>query len=94
MKVISAFFSLLTLGAAASLPVSIYPEAELEERQVTASGNHTCKIVAPVTKPATESIPCYYCDNDTCDIVKMLKVDTLFKFDCLCPNGQKKNGTR
>jgi hypothetical protein len=92
MKAISAFFSLLTLGAAASLPVSLYPEAQLEQRQVGANGNHTCKITAPDSK--TESIPCYYCDNDTCDIVKMLKVNTLFKFDCLCPNGQNKNGIR
>ncbi len=93
MKAISAFLSLLTLGATASLPVSLYPEAglaTLEDRQVapSASGNHTCKIVG------TDNVPCYYCDNDTCDVVKVFKVDTWFKFDCLCPNGQKKNGIR
>jgi len=90
MKVISAFLSLLTLGAAASLPVSLYPE--LEERQVAAGGNHTCKVIAPTTKPVTKSVPCYYCDSDTCDIVVKLAVNTDFKFDCLCPNGQAQNG--
>ncbi|KAN0096529.1 hypothetical protein V8E51_015334 [Hyaloscypha variabilis] len=88
MKVTSAFLSFLALGAAASLPVSLYPE--IEERQV--AGNHTCKVIAPVTTPPTESIPCYYCDSDTCDIVVKLKVNTEFKFDCLCPNGQAQNG--
>jgi hypothetical protein len=50
MKVASAFLSILTLGAAASLPVSLYPEAglaKLGDRQTapTASGNHTCKVI-------------------------------------------------
>jgi len=59
MKVISAFLSLLTLGTVASLSFSLYPEFQLEERHVAVSGNHTCKIAAPETKLAEESIPCY-----------------------------------
>jgi hypothetical protein len=92
MKDISTFHSLLALGAVASLPVLLYPESQLEERPVAVSGNH--KIAARETKLVGELIPCYNCDNDTCNVVKMIKVDTPFKFDCLCPNGQKKDGTK
>lgn len=88
MQIISAFLSLLTLGACVSLPVSVFPEATLEDRQVGANGNHTCKIVG------TDNATCYYCDSDTCDVVKVFKLGGSFKFDCLCPNGQSKGGIR
>jgi hypothetical protein len=95
MKVI-AFLSLLTLGTAASLPVSLYPEAKLEDRQlnpVSANGNHTCKVIGPA--PAgKDTVPCYYCDKTSCDIVVEFVVNKEYKFDCLCPRGEAINGIR
>ncbi|KUJ16507.1 uncharacterized protein LY89DRAFT_85059, partial [Mollisia scopiformis] len=77
MKLFTTFIAIFPLGLTLSIP-------EVRDLTTTTAA-HRCKIIAGA------DVNCHYCDQLSCDVVKVLQNQQTYNFDCLCPNGETIN---